>query len=433
MPPQTTSTTTAAPSKDAAAAIASDCIQVDDKIYSALALAKDHPGGELFVRSFAGRDATEAFMSYHRKDFPHAKLEKLQIGTATQKKNKGVDADFYELCNLVEQVLPKQKAWAPFSYYVKLTFILSGAFGLEGYMHYTGNYRWYLCAILGWFLALIGLNVQHDANHGSISKSWIVNRTLGYTQNWLGGSMVDWIHQHVVQHHIFTNDVHNDCDIHGGWVIRLNPLMPLLAHQFAQGVYIFILIGFFGFTTIFTSALQVLDAKHYTPYSKLVDGYRWVELSTSALWVLRWFVIPFYHNFSINTFLQTVPMYVVGGYYLAFFFILSHNYVGVHMFDESAANHTESFLYKQVTSSANVGGPILAVFNGGLNYQIEHHLFPRIQHSHYATIAPIVRAFCEKKKIPYRHFPTVWENFVSTVTHLTSMGSQVNPGIPCNQ
>jgi fatty acid desaturase (delta-4 desaturase) len=433
MAPQGSSSTNNDVTNKKPVTIADDCIQVDDKVYSAKALAKDHPGGELFVRAFAGRDATEAFMSYHRKEFPHAKLESHVVGQAPLKKKKGSDADFMELCGLVEQVVPKHKAFAPFHYYVKVFVILSCALGLEGYMHYTGNYRWYLSAILGWFLALIGLNVQHDANHGAVSKNWVINRFFGFFQNWLGGSAVDWIHQHVVQHHVFTNDLHHDCDINGGAVIRLNPLKPLLKHQFAQGVYVFILIGFFGFTTIWASLMQVLEAKHFTPYSKMVGKYLSVEVFTSALWIFRWFVIPFYHNFSFNTFLHILPMYVVGGYYLAFFFILSHNFVGVHVFDQSTEKRTESFLYKQVASSSNVGGALLAVFNGGLNYQIEHHLFPRMSHTHYATIAPVVRAYCEKKNIPYKHFPTVWDNFKSTVSHLTSMGSVEDPGLPCNK
>lgn len=436
MPPQGSSST-AATTDAKPVTIADDCIQVDDKIYSAAALAKDHPGGELFVKAFAGRDATEAFMSYHRKEFPHSKLESLVIGKAAAKKKKEADADFMELCALVEAVVPKHKAFAPFHYYVKVAIILGTALGLEFYMHATGNYKWYTCAVLGWFLALIGLNIQHDANHGAVSKNWRVNRFLGFWQNWLGGSAVDWIHQHVVQHHVFTNDLHHDCDIHGGFIIRLNPLKPLLKHQFFQGIYVFILIGFFGFTTIYASFAQVLEKKHYTPYSKMVGSYLNFELATSVLWVLRWFVVPTFHvlahGASWNVFLHIVPMYVVGGYYLAFFFILSHNFVGVHMFDESTSAHTESFLYKQVASGSNVGGALLATFNGGLNYQIEHHLFPRMSHVHYPTIAPVVRDYCKKKNIPYVHFPTVWENFTSCVKHLTSLGSEVDPGIPLNK
>ena len=60
-----------------------------------------------------------------------------------------------------------------------------------------------------------GLNIQHDANHGAISRIPSVNRVLGASQNWIGGSAIAWIHQHVVQHHIHTNDLNLDPDISG--------------------------------------------------------------------------------------------------------------------------------------------------------------------------------------------------------------------------
>ena len=77
------------------------------------------------------------------------------------------------------------------------------------------------------------------------------------------------------------------------------------------------------------------------------------------------------------------------GGYLAFFFILSHNYMGVRTNSDDYENIT--FLQHQIESSSNVGGKILCEFNGGLNYQIEHHLFPNICHIHYHDISKIVR------------------------------------------
>ena len=139
------------------------------------------------------------------------------------------------------------------------------------------------------------------------------------------------------------------------------------------------------------------------------------------------------HVYIISTYVSSITPIPTSapppppGYYLAFFFIISHNFVGVHMFDSSNSSRpaNPSFLYKQVTSSSNVGGAWLCLLNGGLNYQIEHHLFPRIQHSHYPTIAPIVKAFCAKKGIPYVHFPTVAGNMASCVQHLSNMGHKV--------
>lgn len=78
-------------------------------------------------------------------------------------------------------------------------------------------------------------------------------------------------------------------------------------------------------------------------------------------------------------------------------------------------------------SSSNVGGSLLCFLNGGLNYQIEHHIFPRVSHHHYPKIAPVVRDFCKEKGIPYVHFDSVSANVRSCALHLWDMGNSKQP------
>lgn len=87
----------------------------------------------------------------------------------------------------------------------------------------------------------------------------------------------------------------------------------------------------------------------------------------------------------------------------------------------------QNFLRRQAASSSNVCYDWLCFFNGGLNYQIEHHLFPRVQHSHYPKIAPVVAAFCKSRNIPYVHFPTVADNVKSLMNHMIQMGEKKSP------
>jgi fatty acid desaturase (delta-4 desaturase) len=403
--------------------IESDTIQVDDKVYSAKLLASIHPGGELFIKAFAGRDATEAFLSYHRRKFPHEKMRDKQVGdNISTKSNQNVDNDFLELCDIIDKVIPRNQSFANFGYFIKIGFIITVAFGLEFYMHYTKNYKWYLTGILGLFMALIGLNIQHDANHGAISKHPIINRILGLTQNWIGGSAVDWIHQHVVQHHINCNDVHEDPDLAGGLILRLNPLKKVLSVHAMQHIYLFLLLTMFGFSVVVESFKNVITGYHFTPMSKLIFTNRMFEICTSLFFLARWVYLPYYQTNNIFTLVEIIPLFVVAGYYLAFFFVISHNFDGVEMFDKSNSSCNQSFLYKQVSTSSNVGGSLLSFLNGGLNYQIEHHLFPRISHVHYPKIAPYVKDFCDKKKIPYRHFPDIQSNVMACVKHLYEMG-----------
>ena len=158
---------------------------------------------------------------------------------------------------------------------------------------------------------------------------------------------------------------------------------------------------------VLSSLMHVIEGVQFTPMSKYVKPHRAFEIFTSSLFIFRWFLLPLYQQPSIYTLLNIAPMFVVAGYYLAFFFIISHNFVGVQMYDQSKEKTTQSFLRKQAATSSNVGGALLCFMNGGLNYQIEHHLFPRIQHSHYPKIAPLVKVspFGLQSVINWRNSP----------------------------
>ena len=421
------------PEPTTAGPIGDSVIQVDDKLYSAQKLAETHPGGELFVRAFAGKDATDAFLSYHRRNFPHHLVKSALIGEKSATHSATFDKDYIELCGIIEKVLPRHKSFAPISYFVKIFLLLGAAIGIELYMHKHRAYNWPIFGILGLLSALIGLNIQHDANHGSISRYPLINRVLGLTQNWIGGSHLDWIHQHVVQHHVHTNDIHTDPDIVGNPIIRINPRSPLMKWHMFQYLYVFVLLAVFGVNYSFNSVYYAVRFGNFTAYSNMLRKYQGLDLFFVALFHLRLTVMPLLFSGDrslVLTMCNMMMLYVVGGYYLSFFFLISHNFDGVHMFDSTKPTKAnESFLYAQVTSSCNVGGALLGTLNGGLNYQIEHHLFPRIQHTHYPLIAPYVAQFCKVKGIPYVHFPTIVDNVRATALHLFRMGTEENPDV----
>ena len=240
-------------------------IQVDNHTYDVNSLSKIHPGGELFVKLFAGRDATHAFLSYHRRVFPHEKMREHRKSSLPERQNQ--ETNYLELCSLIEQVVPVHKSYATTGYYVKATVLLTSAMSLEAYMHYHNHYVWYLTGTLGLIMALIGLNVQHDANHGAISRRPWVNRMFGMSQNWIGGSALDWMHQHVVQHHLYTNDVVHDPDIQGSALLRFNPIKSVAPHHTLQHIYFFFLIGLMGMDIIVESFYNNMVGFHHTAMS----------------------------------------------------------------------------------------------------------------------------------------------------------------------
>lgn len=233
----------------------------------------------------------------------------------------------------------------------------------------------------------------------------------------------------------------------GNPLLRLNPLRPLLKHQRLQHLYVFLLLILFGAIYIAFALVHVVQGFHFTEMSALLRQTRTAEALGFTVYFFRWLVLPVLRTSSLSTLLGVLPMYIVGGYYLSFFFIISHNFEGVYL-EEAGAGVTSvatssasasigntghinqqgmGFLRRQVATASNVGGAGLCFLNGGLNYQIEHHLFPRVQHSHYPTIAPVVRAYCEEKGIPYIHFPTVMENVASCARHLYTLGHEDRP------
>ena len=110
----------------------------------------------------------------------------------------------------------------------------------------------------------------------------------------MGASSLSWIHQHVVQHHVFTNDVRLDPDIEGRPIVRLNPLKPVLKYQMFQHVYFFVIILGFGMSVIWESFVGMLRGDNYTPISPLLRFYRFHETFWSLVFFFRWVFLPLY-------------------------------------------------------------------------------------------------------------------------------------------
>ena len=94
------------------------------------------------------------------------------------------------------------------------------------------------------------------------------------------------------------------------------------------------------------------------------------------------------------------------------------NHIGMRRLD---TGHVVSYLEHQVTSSRNIANPqLLDFYYGGLNSQIEHHLFPCATHNRYREMRPIVRAFCSERGIAY-HEVTLYRALASVGNHLGDM------------
>jgi fatty acid desaturase (delta-4 desaturase) len=126
------------------------------------------------------------------------------------------------------------------------------------------------------------------------------------------------------------------------------------------------------------------------------------------------------------TVIQILFMGGCGGLTLGALFSLSHN------FETAERDPTKGFRetgkpvcwYKaQVETSSTYGGSLAGALTGGLNLQVEHHLFPRMCSAYYPIIAPTVRAVCKKHGVRYVYYPWIWQNFISTVRYMHKAGT----------
>ncbi|RNF26568.1 putative delta-4 fatty acid desaturase [Trypanosoma conorhini] len=398
-----------------------DVMRIDGVYYDTLKLAAIHPGGPMMIKMANGTDATRIFVSYHRRRFPHAKYKHLQVAPADVQ--SGLIADevppnfdlYLELCEKVRPIISPTNGFAPWYYFIKAAVWSLIVLALDLYAVFTWR-PLYLTVLQSLAMAMLGLNVQHDANHGALSVNPVINRVFGLTQDLLGGSSISWIIHHDFIHHIYTNEPHRDLDLDIP-LLRLHRFVPKRYYYALQQVYFLVLEAVFGPIHVLSNALFLWSG----PEKRLrfLRGEWKLSCLMTLIPPLR-LAFSFLHASTVwDAFMGFFVQYAVGGMYLAFFFLISHNFTGVR---KEGSSDGACFLRAQVETSSSVGGWWLGQINGGLNYQIEHHLFPRVHHGYYYYIAPTVRNFCAERGISYVQFNTLWENVLSTVNHLSAYG-----------
>ena len=151
----------------------------------------------------------------------------------------------------------------------------------------------------------------------------------------------------------------------------------------------------------------------------------YIGITLRIIFIIRFYAIPLYLYPSIYTILNILTTLTIGGLYLGINFIISHNFEGVKKIEKLKDNNGNSkieWVISQIETSSTVGGRILGYFHGGLNYQIEHHLFPRISHVHYYKIKPIVEEWCKENNIKYNYYNNIFANINACYKHLQKYG-----------
>ena len=262
-----------------------------------------------------------------------------------------------------------------------------------------------LAIVLGLAVAGIGFNVQHDGSHGSYSPHRRVNGLMAVALDLLGGSSYAWRLKHNLLHHTWPNQAGVDDDIDIGWLGRLSPAQPRLRPHRWQHFYLWPLYGFL------TVKWQFLDDFRFLATGR-IGGQQLARPRGADLAVFLGGKLAFFGwAFGIPLMVHP-PGVVVAVYGLAAFVAgvtLSVVFQLAHCVPEAATpSPVSTWAVRQVESSVDFarGSRLLAWYLGGLNFQIEHHLFPQVCHLHYPGIAPIVEGLCRSSGVRYTAYPS---------------------------
>ena len=290
-----------------------------------------------------------------------------------------------------------------------------------------------LLILMGIGKAAVGMSIMHDALHGSFSKKKWLNAFFGGTLYLLGGNPINWKIQHNVLHHTYPNIYKVDEDVSTkGFILRLSPASKVRSIHRYQWLYILPLYG------LMTLSFMVKDFRQLHRYNKIGETHRqglkpvnemFKLIVTKLLYITGMIGLPLLTtNYSL---LQVVIGFLIvhftAGIILSLVFQLAHAVENVaHPERDSMGNINSSWAIHQLVTTSNFApkSKLLHWFTGGLNFQVEHHLFPHISHIHYRKIAPIVKQTADEFGIIYNSAPTLWVALKSHFRMLKRLGEQ---------
>lgn len=288
-----------------------------------------------------------------------------------------------------------------------------------------------LWAMMGLGMAGVGFSIMHDANHGSYSKNQTINDALGFLIHFVGGFKENWKIQHNVLHHSFTNIEGYDEDIKFS-MMRFSPTQERKwIHRF-QIIYAPFL---YGFMTIYWMTSK--DFQQLIEYNK--KGLLQTQQTTFNSAILRlifhklWYfaltiAAPFYFidlpwwQILIGFF----TMHYIAGMTLSLVFQSAHVLEETDFFvpDENGSVENNWAIHQMKTTSNFAKNNLpLTWFVGGLNFQVEHHLFPNICHIHYSKISEIVKKTAGEFNVPYHEHKTFTAALRSHFSMLNKLGT----------
>lgn len=283
---------------------------------------------------------------------------------------------------------------------------------------------------LGFAMSGIGFSVMHDGGHRSYSEIEWLNKAAALCLDLLGGSSYIWRWKHNVLHHSYSNITHHDDDLNVGNLGRLSPHQEYHRPHRFQHLYMWFLYGFLpvkwhlfdDYNCVYRGKIgaQPFPRPKGSDLAILLIGkalfYSWALIIPAIMYPL-WLVLSLY---LLTTFVE--------GLVLAIVFQMAHCLEEADFAEPAIHNPNieTDWCIHQLRTTVNFApnNKLLSWYVGGLNYQVEHHLFPKISHLHYPKLAKIVEETCREYDIPYMSNPTLSQNLRSHYRWLYQLGRE---------
>lgn len=265
-------------------------------------------------------------------------------------------------------------------------------------------------------MAGIGMSIMHDAQHHAYTYSHRINEWIGQSILLIGGFGYNWKIQHNFLHHTYTNISDYDDDIDDKSILKLSPKNSSKWYHRYQHYYAFL---FYSIATLYWCTIK--DILQMIRYRK--EGHNrlshqdnismWAKLLvTRILYFVLFLGVPtwIFHIPLEKVLIGFISMHLLAGLILTVVFQLAHTVEGTrHPTPSEDGKMDMPWAVHQMYTTVNFApnNPLISWYVGGLNYQIEHHLFPNVCHVHYPRIAPIIQSCATEYHIPYKAYPTL--------------------------
>ena len=282
-----------------------------------------------------------------------------------------------------------------------------------------------------WFAPLLAVAstrsafIGHDACHSQITRNRAVSRTIGLVHgNLLLGMSQQWWNDKHNRHHANPNHIDKDPDVAADIFVwtreqakdRTGFRRRITRHQ---AWLFFPLTTLEGFALKVAGFKAVLSAPRDRRQTRTARTARLLEALTLVLHLGAYLVLLLTSMTPLQALAFVLIHQMLFGLHLGMAFAPNHK--GMEMPDGTVGKDW-GHLHRQVLTSRNVrGGPVTDWFLGGLNYQIEHHLFPSMPRPHLKHAQPLVRDYCNRLALLYTETTAV-ESYRQALSHMHQVG-----------